>query len=130
MLYLFVKKLYQLNKHINKNSDQKTPANESLLIKILVKYIILCSFQYISTIFMVLACLALAELGKNGITYTVGMIAYYTEAIINMTALYLQYKFGETHYYKYCKSCHKCVLYCVQISKNSDNVVDLTGISV
>ena len=115
MLYSFLSRLYLLNKELLKNRDKFARKEEyTKLIRVVVKYIVLCSFQLFSTLFWFITSLIVAKFESTELSHTFHNFAAYFDVIINMCALYLQYKFGENDYYKICKFCDQFVYYCIK----------------
>ena len=112
MLYLFIKKLYRMNREVSGNVD---------IPKLVRKYIILFMWQCVSTIMVVIASIYVTLHGLTNSSFLFVAFTAYMDYIINMSAIYLQYNVSVNDYYICCGVCDRLLYKCMEHKKDSKN---------
>ena len=117
----FIFKLHKLNNNEMDKTDLTISNENNVLTMITKKYIIVYSFQFITTFIRLLTQFTQSVLTTN-INTEIWLIAsastYYLDLIVNIGAIYLQYNFGKNDYYFCCYACDKSCLTCIQNKRN------------
>ena len=115
MLKLFINKLFQMHNNLMLNMGKIGGMDRyDVLIKLIVKYVILYSFQYITTLARLVVQLRNGTMDPSELELIIGLITFYLDLMANMGALYLQHKFSEKDYHGCCLICNKWGLKCIQ----------------
>ena len=105
LVIIFVKKFKKLYKNTDNNQENCDP----IITQLTIKFTLLATIQYtVTTITIFVYALTIVVLrAAHGNIFWITM--YYTDVIVNMICLYLQYEIGNNDYNKYCKYCVRCL---------------------